>query len=215
MASKNQDYSFLELVELAFLRNNSEEIHQAMSYLVSLNELNISNELSRKINDYFSHVEEESFGLKFNYIKYYLKVGNNEIAYKIVSETVEKLLIGLSPETITYDHYSYSNFLTTGVFDFFYLDENITFDDSTALKLLLIDTNHTPENDKIKKIVLDKIEVTRIENYANRIKDNEVKKYVSDYLLKNHFTLNPVKIITEYLPTFLSHHMFYDTIQIV
>jgi len=215
IASKNQDYSFLELVELAFLRNNSEEIHQAMSYLVSLNELNISNELSRKINDYFSHVEEGSYGLKFNYIKYYLQSGKNEIAYKIVSETVEKLLIGLSPDTITYDQYSYSNFLTTRVFDFFNLDENITFDDSTALKLLLIDTNHTTENDKIKKIVLDKIEVIKIEDYANRIKDNEVKKYVSDYLLKNHFTLNPVKIITKYLPTFLFHHMFYDTIQIV
>ena len=214
IASKNQNYSFLELVELAFLRNNSEEIHQSISYLVSLNELNISNELSKKINDYFCHVEEESYGLKFNYIKYYLKIGKNEIAYKIVFETVEKLLMGLSPETISYDQYSYSNFLTTRMFDFFNLDENITFDDSTALKLLLINTNHTPQNDKIKKIVLDRIEVIRIEDYANRIKDNEVKIYVSEYLLKNHFALNPVKIITEYLPTFLSHHIFYDTIKI-
>ena len=37
-----------------------------------------------------------------------------------------------------------------------------------------------------KKVVLDKIEITKIEDYANRIKDHEVKKYVSDYLLKNH-----------------------------
>lgn len=215
IASKNQNYSFLELIELAFLRNNSEEIHQAMSYLVSLDELNISDEISRKISDYFTHVEEESFGLKFNYIKYYLKIGENETAYKIISETVDNLLINLSPETITNDQYSYSNFLNTRVFDFFNLDENITFDDSTALKLLLIDTNHTPQNDLIKKIVLDKIEVTSIENYTNRIKDNEVKIYVFDYLLKNHFTLNPVEILTKYLPVFLSHHMFYDTIQIV
>ena len=35
-----------------------------------------------------------------------------------------------------------------------------------------------------------------------------------EYLLKNHFALNPVKIITEYLPTFLSHRIFYDTIKI-
>ncbi len=215
IASESKTNFFLPVVELTFSRNHSEEINQAMFYLTSRDDLNIGDALSRKIDDYFSHVEEESFGLKFNYIMYYLKVGKNEIAYKIVSETVEKLLIGLSPETITYDQYSYSNFLTTRVFDFFNLDENITFDDSTALKLLLIDTNHTPENDKIKKVVLDKIEITKIENYANRIKDNEVKKYVSDYLLKNHYTLNPVEIITQYLPIFLSHHMFYNTIQIV
>lgn len=215
IASKNQNHSFLELIELAFLRNNSEEIHQAMSYLVSLDELNITDELSRKINDYFTHVNEESFGLKFNYIKYYLKIGENETACKIISETLDKLLINLSPETITKDQYNYSNFLTTRVFDFFNLDENMTFNESTILKLLLIDTNHTPQNDLIKKIVLDKIKITSIENYVNRIKDNEVKIYVSDYLLKNHFTLNPIEMITKYLPIFLSHHMFYDTIQIV
>lgn len=206
---------FLPIVELAFSRNHSEEINQAMSYLVSRDKLNISNELSRKIDDYFSHVEEESYGIKLNYAKYYLKISKNEIAYNIISETVEKLLIGLSPETITHDQYSYSIFLATKVFDFFTIDKNITFDDSISIKLLLIDTKHIPKNDKIKTKILSNINLAKIEDYANKITDNEVKKYVSDYLLKNHFTLNPVKIITEYLPTFFSHHMFYDTIQIV
>lgn len=215
IASESKTNFFLPVVELTFSRNYLEEINQAMFYLTSREELNIDDELSRKIDDYFSYVEEESYGIKLNYAKYYLKLDNNGAVTQIISETVEKLLANLSPEKITHDQYSYSNFLTTRVFDFFNLDENITFDDSTALKLLLIDTNHTPENDKIKKVVLDKIEITKIEDYANRIKDHEVKKYVSDYLLKNHYTLNPVKLITEYLPTFLSHHMFYDTIQIV
>lgn len=215
IASESKTNFFLPVVELTFSRNYLEEINQAMFYLTSREELNIDDELSRKIDDYFSYVEEESYGIKLNYAKYYLKLDNNGAVTQIISETVEKLLANLSPEKITHDQYSYSNFLTTRVFDFFNLDENITFDDSTALKLLLIDTNPTPENDKIKKVVLDKIEITKIEDYANRIKDHEVKKYVSDYLLKNHYTLNPVKLITEYLPTFLSHHMFYDTIQIV
>ena len=61
-----------------------------MFYLVSLDELNISDKISRKISDYFTHVKEESFGLKFNYIKYYLKIGENETACKIISETVDK-----------------------------------------------------------------------------------------------------------------------------
>lgn len=215
IASESKTNFFLPVVELTFSRNYLEEINQAMFYLTSREELNIDDELSRKIDDYFSYVEEESYGIKLNYAKYYLKLDNNGAVTQIISETVEKLLANLSPEKITHDQYSYSNFLTTRVFDFFNLDENITFDDSTVLKLLLIDTNPTPENDKIKKVVLDKIEITKIEDYANRIKDHEVKKYVSDYLLKNHYTLNPVKLITEYLPTFLSHHMFYDTIQIV
>ena len=215
IASYNQDNEFIELVELSFLKNDSEAIHQAMSYLTYLNELNISDELSKKIDDYFTHVNEESFGLKLNYIKYYLKIDKNEIAYKIVFETVDKLLRGLSPETITDEQYSYSNFLTIILFDFFNLDENIIFDDSISLKLLLIDTNHTPDNDKIKTKVLSKINLSKIENYVNTIKDDSVKIYIFDYLLKNRFLLNDVDVFTQYLPIFLGHHMFYDTIQFV
>lgn len=215
VSEKSQDDYFLPIVEFAFSRNHSEEINKAMFYLTSRDELNISDELSKKIDDYFSHVKEESYGIKFNYAKYYLKQGEKEIAHKILSESTEKLLLELSPETITDEQYSYSNFLTNRVFDFFDLDENIIFDDSISIKLLLIDTKHTPKDDKIKTKVISKINPVKIEDYANKITDNEVKKYVSDYLLKNHFTLNPVKIITEYLPTFFSHHMFYDTIQIV
>ena len=88
---------FLPIVELAFSRNNSEEIHQSMFYLLSLDNLNISNELLKKIDDYFSCVKDESYGLKINYVKYYLKQGRKDIAYKIIFEDIEKLLINLSP----------------------------------------------------------------------------------------------------------------------
>ena len=215
LASKNQDNKFMELVELAFSNNNSDETHEALSYLVSTNELEISDELYKKIDNYFFHIEEESFGLKFNYIKYYLKIGKNEIAYKIVFETVEKLLIGLSPETINYEKYKLSFSSTDRVFDFFNIDENIIFDDSISIKLLLIDTKHTDEYDKIKTKILSKINITKIENYAKKIHNNEVKIYVFDYMLKNHFVSNPIEKINEYLSVFLSHHVFYDTIKIV
>ncbi|WP_321315445.1 restriction endonuclease [Halarcobacter sp.] len=215
IASESKTNFFLPVVDLTFSRNYSEEKNQAMFYLTSREKLNISDDLANKIDNYFSHVEEESYGIKLNYAKYYLKLDKNETAIQIVSETVEKLLINLSPETITHDQYSYSNYLTTRVFDFFNLDENITFDDSTALKLLLIDTKHTLESDEIKTKVLSKIDLSKIEDFANKIKDEEVKIYVSDYLLKNNFTVDPIGLIKQYLPFFISHHMFYPTIQIV
>lgn len=213
--SESKANYFLPVVELAFSRNYPEEINQAMFYLTTRDELNISNELSKKIDDYFTNIKEESYGTILNYAKYYLKQDKNKTANKIIHKNIEKLLLELSPETITDEQYSYSNFLTTRVFDFFDLDENITFDDSISLKLLLIDTKHTPKDDKIKTKVLSKIDLAKIEDYSNTIKDDSVKIYVFDYLLKNHFTFNPVEIFTNNLPVFLSHHMFYDTIQIV
>ena len=91
--------------------------------------------------------------------------------------------------------------------------KDIKLDESIALKLLLINTNITPKEDKIKKVILSKIDVAKIENYVNKIKDIYVKIYVSDYLLKNGFSLNPVEVLKQYLPIFLSHHMYYDTIK--
>lgn len=215
IASKSQIDYFLPIVELAFSRNNLEEINQTISYLITRDELDISDELSKKIDDYFSHVKEESYGIKLNYAKYYLKFDQNEIAHKILSECIEKLLLELSPETITYEEYKFSFGSTDRVFNFFAIGKDIKFDDFIDLKLLLIDTKHTKNYDEIKTTVLSKIDITKMENYAYRIKDDEVKKYVFDYLLKTHLILNPIEIITHYLPIFLSHHMFYDTIQIV
>lgn len=215
IVSESKANYFLPVVELAFSRNHSEEINQAMFYLSTRDELNISDELSKKIDDYFTHIKEESYGTILNYAKYYLKQDKNETANKIIHENIEKLLLELSPETITDEQYSYSNFLTTRVFDFFDLDESIIFDDSISLKLLLIDTKYTPKDDKIKTKVLAKIDLAKIEDYSNRIKDDSVKIYVFDYLLKNHFTFYPVEIFTNYLPVFLDHPMFYDTIKIV
>jgi ABC-type lipoprotein export system ATPase subunit len=214
IALKNKIDDFMPLVIFAFERNHSEEIHLAIGYLVSFDEINISNELSKKIDDYFPCVEEKSYGLKINYAKYYLKRGKKDIAYKIIYEDIEKLLINLSPETITYEKYNFSSFLSSSiVFNYFELVKDIKLDESIALKLLLINTNHTPKEDKIKKEILSKININKIEDYANRIENIDVKIYVSDYLLKNNFVLNPLELFKQYLPIFLSHHMYYDTIQ--
>lgn len=212
IAIANKSNFFLPIVELAFLRNNSEEIHQSMYYLLSLDNLNISDELLKKVDDYFCCVEEESYGLKINYAKYYLKQGKKENAHKIIAKDIEKLLIDLSTETITYDQYNFS-FIMNTVFDYFDIDKNIKIDEFITLKLLLIDTNNTPKEDKIKKEILSKVGISKVEEYANKIENIDVKIYVSDYLLKNNFTLNPMKIIKEYFPIFLSHHMYYPTIQ--
>lgn len=215
IVSKSKANYFLPVVELAFSRNHPEEINQAMFYLTTRDELNIGDELSKKIDDYFSNAEEESYGIKLNYAKYYLRFDQNEIAHKILSESIEKLLLELSPETITYKKYNFSFGSTSRVFDFFDLDENITFDDSVSIKLLLIDTKHTPKDDKIKTKVISKINPVKIEDYVNTIKADSVKVYVFDYLLKNRFLPNEIGVMTQYLPIFLGNHMFYDTVQIV
>ncbi len=62
-------------------------------------------------------------------------------------------------------------------------------------------------------MVLTKGDVIDIEDYANRIHNIDVKNFVFNYLLKNDFAQNPVKLIKEYLPVFLSHHMYYPTIR--
>lgn len=213
IAIENKFNSFLPIVELTFSRKYSEEIHQSMYYLLSLEPLNISNELTKQVEDYFICIEEESYGLKINYAKYYLKQGKKEIAHKIIFEDVEKLLINISPKTITYDQYNFSFTATNVIFDYFDIDKNIKIDNSIALKLLLINTNYTPKEDKIKKVILNKIDINKIENYTNEIENIDVKIYVSDYLLKNDFTHNPVEIFKKYLPIFLSHHIYYDTIK--
>jgi hypothetical protein len=212
IALKNKIDDFMPLVIFAFERNHSEEIHLAIGYLASFDEINISNELSKKIDNYFPYVEEKSYSLKMNYAKYYLKRGKKEIAHKIICDDIEKLLIDISPKTINYDQYSFS-FNTHIIFDYYDIVKNIKLDESVTLKLLLINTNHTPKEDQIKKEVLSKIDINKIENYANRIENIDVKIYVSDYLLKNNFTLNPLKLFKQYLSIFLSHYMYYDTIQ--
>jgi len=56
IAIENKSDFFLPIVELAFSRNYSEEIHQSMYYLLSLDNVNISDELLKKVDNYFSCV---------------------------------------------------------------------------------------------------------------------------------------------------------------
>lgn len=215
IATKSRLISFLPLVELAFSRKQPEEINHAMRYLSCLEELTISQELSEEIDNYFSDLSEESYGLKLNYANYYLKFGTKEISNKIIQETVDKLLTDLTPETITCHQYT-SNFGSTDrAFNYIETANDITLHNSLALKFLLIDTNHCKENDRIKKIILSRLDITHIDEYADKIIDYSVKVYVSDYLLKNHFTHNVMEIMKQYLPDFLAHHMFYSTIKTV
>ncbi len=215
IASKSKNNSFLPLVELAFIRKQPEEINQAIRYLSCLDELKVSSELSEAINDYFCGLREGSYGLKLNYAKYYLKHGQKQTSYKIILEAVEKLLVEIAPESITHDQYTLSFGSTDRVFNYIEIAKDITLHNSLALKFLLIDTNHCEEHDRIKRMILSRIDVISIENYANKVKDTSVKVYVADYLLKNHFTHNVMEIMKQYLPKFLSHHMFYSTIKVV
>lgn len=215
IASKSKNNSFLPLVKLAFSRKQPEEINHAIRYLSCLDELKLSNELSEAINDYFCGLREGSYGLKLHYAKYYLKHGQKQTSYKIIFEAVEKLLVEIAPESLTHDQYTLSFGSTDRVFNFIETAKDITLHNSLALKFLLIDTNHCEEHDIIKRMILSRIDVTSIENYANKVKDASVKVYVAEYLLKNHFTHNVIEVMKQYLPKFLSHHMFYSTIKTV
>jgi len=183
-----------------------------------MDELNISKELVEKIDEYFLNLKGDSYLIKSNYVKYYLKHGEKGLSFKIITETITQLLISIEPETITAKEYRGSFGSLDRVFMFIDTDiaKEISFSDSLAIKFLLIDTNCLcDEDENVKKAILSKVDITYLEEYAHKIKDETVRLNVSDFLLKSHLTQNPLMIIKEFLPNFFSHHKFYSTIQTV
>lgn len=200
---------FLPIVESAFIKGNNTEIHYAMLYLSKVDNLNISEQLSNKVDSFFVTIGDNLDGIKLSYFKYYKKYGSKDRAKKIFDGFLTKKLSHLEPETISHEVYisgSIHNFSLVELLDF---EES---DDSILLKLLLINTDSTPDLDKAKTIVLRKIDKSKIENFRERIKDTSVLIYVTNELLKKGLLERPVEALETFFPQFLSHHMFHKTI---
>ncbi|KYN91008.1 hypothetical protein ATY35_00005 [Vibrio cidicii] len=64
-----------------------------------------------------------------------------------------------------------------------------------------------------KYSILNKIDRATLDNYAEQIKDDSVRVSEVSYLLKNNLSSMPLIQLEKYLPYFLSHHMYYPTLE--
>jgi hypothetical protein len=214
IAAKGKMNVFLSVVESVFESKEAEEVNQALYYLSCLDELDISTQLSEKIDVYYLNLKSSSYDLRSNYARYYLKHDKKEMAFEIIAESVKGVLEQTTPETITHDSYI-TSLISHKVFGFFDIAtaKKISIDTSLILKFLLVDASSSgDEIAEIKNVLVGKVSTSEIEGYIDNINDESVKLYVYDYLLKNDFVSEPINVMRNYLPYFFSHHRFYPTI---
>lgn len=216
LAKSGKPGCFLPIVELAYSRNKPCEIHYAISYLADIDILNISNELSILIDNYFENLDESSIGTFLYYAKYYYRHHSKDKALNLIAGKIKKITRDLLPEKIAPSEY---NSLENGIiFNLLAIDtfNEIILSEGELLKLLLIGTEFYTNNgiEQQKKIILlNRVERKIIDKYANRITDPSVKTYVVNYLLLNNLSNTPLLLLESNLLKFLSHHMFYPTIE--
>lgn len=219
LAKSGKPGCFLPVVELAYSRKKPDEIHNAINYLADIDILNISDDLSRIIDNHFEKIDENSIGTFLYYTKYYYKHYSKDKALDLIANMIKKITRNLSPETITESEYRANIIGNLSVFNLLAIDSfnEITLCDDELLKLLLIGTEFCSSNgaEQQKKIILlNRIERKVIDEYANRITDPSVKIYVANYLLLNNLSNDPLSLLKNNLLKLLSHHMFYPTIKV-
>lgn len=212
--------AFMSIVELVYKRQDIKEIHWAIGYLASLDIVNINDTLSNVIDEYFALLPEGNDGTFMHYVKYYYKHKSKEKGLELSYQKIKEKLSFLSNETITYDYYiMQSQFDYSWIFSILSFEriiDEIDFCIEDSLKFLLISTEHTKgESIDIKFKILSKIDKKILDLYVRGVKDSQVKRYLVNYLLFNDLSENPILFFKEYLPSFLSHHMFYPTIKVV
>lgn len=210
--SCNSDF-FLPIAESAFKRGDHAEIHHAMLYLSSIDKLILSEELSNNIESFFVDLGDGLDGIKLSYFKYYKKYNNSRRVKELLDELLEKSLLDLEPEDISYSQYRASGFSNFILIELLNSEEIEYIDDSVLLKLLLICTDSIPDLDRAKNNVLKRVSKVKINEFVERIKDRTVLCLVTNGLLKNDLSVLPLEVFKVFLPQFLSHHMFYPTIE--
>lgn len=216
LARSAKSGAFLPIVALAYSRKVPDEINNAISYLSDLDELNIDSNLTEKIDNYFESLKGQYEGIFHYYIQYYYKHKSKDFALSLINKKIAEKLAHLSPESITREHYIGSIFEYNMVFDFLSDEkrDEINLCKEDAIKLLLIHTEHSSDNQKIiKQTLLSAIDKSALDNYANRIEDQYVKISAINYLLFNDLSSCPILLMEKYLLTFLSHYIFYPTIE--
>ncbi|EJG1675941.1 hypothetical protein QNS37_001060 [Vibrio parahaemolyticus] len=214
IANSTKSDKFMPLVESAYLRNNSSEINNAIAYLAKLDSLDISQKLKNKIDDYFKSLDRELKGIYHNYIHYYFKHGSKDLAKSLLIDEFNSTFGNLDPQTITREQYISFDFPNASIFNILskYVSD-IDFSIEMSLKFLLVCSEHMADIALSKYSILNKIDRTTLDNYAEQIKDDSVRVSEVSYLLKNNLSSMPLIQLEKYLPYFLSHHMYYPTLE--
>lgn len=216
LAQNGRAGAFLPIVKLAYSRKIPSEINNAINYLSSLHEVNIDSDLSDEIDDYFNSLGGKYEGIYHYYVRYYYKHKSKSLAIELIKQKIDEKLCHLTPESIDRKKFSFSFFEYNAIFDYFHdnIDDEIRLEEDEALKFLLIDTEHLSEKERVVKFkILSQVDRLAISNYVKRINDLEVKYYVINYLLFNDLASEPMSLMEEYLPIFLSHYFFYPTLE--
>ncbi|MGC0925838.1 restriction endonuclease [Pantoea agglomerans] len=215
LARNGSSGCFMPIVKLAFLKRDPFEIHNAINYLSDIDLMEIDGEFSKIIDEYFETLDDSMIGTFFHYVQYYLKYKSKEFAFELMRKKINNELMDLSPESITRDKYVFSIFNYSFIFEFLsrYLDDGFFIDCETSLKFILISTkNSSDQYNSVKVNILAKIDKGILSNYCNDITDKDVKTYAMDFLLFNELCTDSELNLKKYLPIFLSHHFFHNTI---
>lgn len=215
LASSMQLEEYIPIAKLAFKNKISDEVHRAINYLSHIDASKVDSEFSKAIDYYYFEIEEECYGTKSYFSKYYLKQGKKSRAYKIISESIARILSETNPGTVTRDEYiSCGDLWKINAFLDISIANDLSFPLSISLKFILLDTS-TSHNDakKIKAIILSKINADDIENYLQSITNEIVRFYASAYLLENNLLSNQTKWVKVYLSELLANHMYHSVIE--
>ncbi|HCE2148207.1 TPA: restriction endonuclease [Vibrio parahaemolyticus] len=216
LAQSGKPGCFLPIVKQAYLRGIQSEIHLAIHYLSSLENLELDEELSTMIDEHFESLTEESIGTFYYYIDFYYNHKSKEIAMSYFNELLKKELSNLSPTTISREDHITLTLKYNLVFHFLHkhIEDNIKIDDEYALKFLLIDTSCSSDMERnVKLKILNSINKKKIDNFYNDIESSDVKLNVASYLLYNDLSSEPESLIEEYILFFLSNHIFHPTLE--
>lgn len=214
IANSTKSDKFMPLVESAYFRNDSSEINNAISYLANMDFLDINPKLKNKIDDYFKSLDRELKGIYHKYIHYYFKHGSKDLAKSTLIDEFNSTFGNLAPQTITREQYISFDISNASILNILskYVDE-IDFSTEMSLKFLLVCSEHMADIAVLKYSILNKIDRAELDNYAEQIKDDSVRVSEVSYLLKNNLSSMPLIKLEKYLPYFLSHHMYYPTLE--
>ena len=213
IANSTKSDKFMPLVEFAYLRNNSSEINNTIIYLAHLDSIEINKELESKIDKHFELLDVSLKGLYHNYIHYYLKHGSKNIAKSLLIDEVNNKLSRLEPKSITRDQYISFDLVHSSIFSLLSKHvKEINLSTATSLKFLLVCGEYSTDFASLKNLVLNKLDRTMLDDYVEQIKDDSVRVSEVSYLLRNNLSSIPLIQLEKYLPYFLSHHMYYPTL---
>jgi hypothetical protein len=207
----------LPLVEHAYSGNSPDEIHYAIGYLANSPELNIEDGLSQKIDAHFDTLNEKNEGTFRHYVTYYYKhqTKSQEFCLALMRNKTSQKFTNLAPESISLDNYLFTLFDYDIVFEFLEqsTDGENWISDEDALKLVLINTDHTGvEKQTVKLNTLKKLDRAKLNSYVTTVEDTATKAYIHCYMLFNDLSSNPHALIEEYLPALLLNHMSHLTL---